>query len=382
MARAPARRALWAAAVLAVLCACSESPAGLAAGPRAAVGVAAGYGHSCALAASGAVYCWGDDSGGQLGDGFSDWSATPVQLADRHSFTALGNGGLCGLTTDGLIHCWGSSAGRAGGLPGPYRATSAWRFTDFVAYGSSGCGLDRSGAAFCWGFGELGQLGNDTTLSSDTPVPVAGAHRFRKLAVGSQHACGLDDDGAAWCWGDGYYGQLGTDSLAVPRYRTRPARVLGDIRFRDLSAWFYHTCGVATDGVAWCWGYNYFGVLGSAIIPVDLWTRVPAAVSGRSDFVTIGTGYDHTCGVTASGAAWCWGANSWGQLGTGDTASSTRPVAVRGGLRFTSVSVGERHTCGVTGEGYVYCWGDNRWGKLGDGTTTRRTEPVQVSLFP
>src|SRR5437879_3445421 len=95
--------------------------------------------------------------------------------------------------------------------------------------------------------------------------------------------------------------------------------------------------------------------------------------------VRVRAGGFHTCGVTLSGAADCWGNNPYGQLGNGTTTNSDVPVAVSGGLAFAAVSAGNTHTCGVTPSGAAYCWGDNLYGELGNGATTTSDVPVAVS---
>jgi alpha-tubulin suppressor-like RCC1 family protein len=138
-----------------------------------------------------------------------------------------------------------------------------------------------------------------------------------------------------------------------------------------------HTCAVTTGGLAYCWGANTFGQLGDGTATQQ---EAPVAVSGGLTFSTVSaTGASHTCGVTSGGAGYCWGWNGSGELGDGSTAASAVPVPVTGGLVFAAVSAGGGHTCGLTTSGSAYCWGLNDLGQLGDGTTTQRTSPVAVS---
>jgi hypothetical protein len=104
------------------------------------------------------------------------------------------------------------------------------------------------------------------------------------------------------------------------------------------------------------------------------------AVTGS--FVAITAGLRHTCALTATGTASCWGANTFGQLGDGSTTTRTSPTAVAGGLSFAYLKAGDLSTCGVTSTGVAYCWGDNENGQLGDGTTTNSPVPVKVAFQP
>ena len=103
------------------------------------------------------------------------------------------------------------------------------------------------------------------------------------------------------------------------------------------------------------------------------------AVLGGLTFTAVSTGVAHTCGLTTSGAAYCWGYNNRGQLGDGTTTNRTSPVAVVGGFTFARVSAGADYSCGVTTAGAAYCWGRNGESQLGDGTTTDRFTPVRVA---
>ena len=157
----------------------------------------------------------------------------------------------------------------------------------------------------------------------------------------------------------------------------------------EFSAGGVHTCGVTTSDGAFCWGSNSSGQLGGSAaseceISYYYGSGVPCSttavtVAGGFAFAAVSAGRSHTCGLTTGGAAYCWGDNVQGQLGDGSTISSGTPVPVAGGLMFGAVSAGDGFTCGLTASGAAYCWGYNGVGELGNGTTTNSPIPVAVT---
>jgi alpha-tubulin suppressor-like RCC1 family protein len=145
-----------------------------------------------------------------------------------------------------------------------------------------------------------------------------------------------------------------------------------------------HTCGLTSAGAAYCWGDNSYGQLGTTTnTGTDTPNPTPTAVSVPSGvtFVSLEAGVYHTCGLTSAGAAYCWGDSGNGQLGNGTTTGSSAPVAVSApeGVTFAGLAAGSYHNCGVTSAGAAYCWGFNGYGQLGDGTTTSRATPTAVT---
>lgn len=244
------------------------------------------------------------------------------------------------------------------------------------------CTVDENGRAYCWGRGDLGQIGNGSTANQLRPVAVAAGLTFTRIEAGRFHNCALTADGQAYCWGYNFSGQIGNGSgpnniCAINQpCRLTPTEVLGGIVFTSLSAGTRNTCALTSDNRAYCWGEAAFGALGNGT-QVD--ARTPQPVSGGHAFVTISTGLDAACAVTTDGQGYCWGAGGSGMLGNGSTATRLTPFPVAGGLTFTSIKVGSVHTCGLTMTGQAYCWGSGAFGKLGNGLLANQLTPVPVS---
>lgn len=287
--------------------------------------VSAGASHSCGVTLAGAAYCWGDNSSGDLGDGTTAQRTSPVAVSGGLTFamvSAAGNDYTCGVTTAGAAYCWGDNGAGQLGNGGttnsttPVAVTGGLTFSMVSAGYSHTCGVTTAGSAYCWGFNGVGKLGNGDTTSSTMPVAVSGGFSFAAVSAGGDFTCGVTT-GAAYCWGANALGQLGNGSTTTS---TTPVAVAGGLDFRQVSAGEgSHTCGVTTAGAAYCWGTNYYGALGHG--PTASST-IPLEVFGALVFTTISAGYAHTCGVTSGGATYCWGANWGGQLGIGSVTPS------------------------------------------------------------
>jgi alpha-tubulin suppressor-like RCC1 family protein len=231
--------------------------------------------------------------------------------------------------------------------------------------------------------------GEDATSPGSDPEAAPGAAptlataaatalSFSSVSAGVNHTCGIATDGRAYCWGSNTSGQLGDGTRTM---RLRPVPVAGGLHFLELRAGDGHTCGIATDSRAYCWGSGGYGQLGDGTTTSTQLS--PVAVAGGRKFRSISAGRRYTCAVNFYDVAFCSGDNTWGQLGIGSGPPyvffSTTPVRVLGGLHFRRVNAGASHTCGATTDDRGYCWGHNSTGELGDGSSTNRTKPVAVA---
>jgi alpha-tubulin suppressor-like RCC1 family protein len=341
--------------------------------------ISAGGFHTCGRTTAGQVYCWGANAGGQLGDGTTGASSGPTRVAGNLTFASVSAGGMftCGLTNAGVAYCWGSGPlgdGNNSASPMPVAVAGNLTFSAIDAGASHVCATTSSGAAFCWGNNSEGAVGTGSQYGSTVPAPVFGGP-FSTLTAGNWHSCGLTSGGAAYCWGYNLDGELGNGVITVSS-SARPLPVDGGLTFLSLSAGGKHTCGVASGGTAYCWGDNGELQLGTGMVNESY---MPVSVYGIT-FTMVSSGREHTCGVTTASEAYCWGYNVDGQLGNGFFGrTGSGPAIVEGDLTFSSVTAGGDHTCGLTPTGAAYCWGSDNGGQLGTGLYTRSATPVAVT---
>lgn len=204
----------------------------------------------------------------------------------------------------------------------------------------------------------------------DPVAPDLSGVRWTDVTAGAFHSCGISREGNAFCWGSNTAGQLGTGSEIARALR--PRRVSASALFSDIDAGLGHTCAVTEAGGVLCWGDNEFGQLGNGTDEDELG---PVTVVREGSFVAVSAGGNHTCALDRAGRLACWGRNTNGQLGRAASEMETIPRPVETDVRFGSVSAGGNHTCAVSIDAVVYCWGANRAGQLGVGSASDASFP-------
>jgi len=276
-------------------------------------------------------------------------------------------------------------------VPAPQAALAASQGTASIAAGGyQSCSIE-SGKAYCWGDNGFGELGDGSTAGSSVPVAVdtsgvLAGKTLTQIAAGGGFTCALDTAGAAYCWGLNNWGNLGdgsTTSSGVP-VAVDTGGVLAGKTLTQIAVGGEHACALDSSGAAYCWGLNSSGELGAGSTADS---SVPEAVdaggvlAGKT-LTQITAGDESTCAVDTEGVAYCWGLNNHGQLGDGSGAVfSTVPVEVDAGGALagrTLITAGESDACALDTAGAAYCWGGNAYGELGDGSTVAASIPVPV----
>ena len=406
-------------AAVAVAATTGAGPTPAAAAEQAApviVGITAGSGHSLGLDDDGAIYAWGGNTSGQLGDGTTDAALTPKPLTDRGEIpadvqivqvVAAGTRSLA-LGDDGKVYGWGANGdgqlgdGSTAARAKPVAAVAGTipagvKIVRISASASSTYAVGDDGRAYAWGANGSGLLGDGTTVARQAPVAVAQGEvpagvKLVDIAAGEagSHVIALGDDGKAYAWGPGGNGRLGTGSTESSTTPVAVAQgaIPAGVKLVRAGVGIGNSLALGDDGAVYAWGDALFGALGdgtasgSRPTPVRVSTgAVPAGVK----LVDLTVLARSSVALGDDGKAYVWGYNMYGQVGDGTTVNRTTPVAlaqgaIPAGVRLTAVG-GKHYAATALGDdGRAYAWGNNGSGQLGDDTRTHRSVPIAVGF--
>ncbi len=389
------------------------------------------YQNTCVLIEGGRVRCWGANYVGQLGYGHTDDigdNETPadvgdVMLPEPGVELTMGDSHTCVLLADSAVRCWGQgSCGKLG--YGNVNNIGDDEFPVSIidvpiggaalevdAGGSQTCARLNDGKMRCWGCGSGGQLGyaNANNIGDDEPpanagdVPVGGAVIAQSTGIG--HTCAILANGAIRCWGQGFDGRLGygnTNSIgdnetpaAAGNVPAIPLGLPPTTKATALALGLNMSCALFDTGDVLCWGSNFGGQLGqgnTTTIGDDEFPATLAPIDLGAPAVSISAGDTHVCALLETDEVICWGSNTSGQLGRGntlpigddETPASLGPIDL--GAPVKQIDAGGNHTCAVLMNNQVRCWGINGDGELGLGNTNNvgddelptAVEPVQI----
>lgn len=360
------------------------------------VQLAVGEKHACGVTGLGYAACWGTGTSGQLGTGSTATTGFPTQVVDLDgvSMVTAGESHTCAIAgASRTAYCWGSNAegqsgnGAASSSVVPVavlRSTNTLTEVDDIAAGAAhSCAVQSGGSVYCWGQRANGRLGNGLTSEGFSgAVQVLNENhdyfdQAKNVAVGRTFSCALTLTKTVVCWGSNGFGQLGRPDT-VTEESPYPLEVPGIANAQAIAAGNAFACAIV-DGRVWCWGDNTYRQLGRTDT-VD--TDVPAPVAGLSGVTAISAGALHVCALTNAGEVWCWGENQYGVLGV-DTLTfqmSATPIQVQVN-DASQIKSGTSSACAVAA-GVTQCWGNNLQRQLGRGNQGPSEDTVPQPVEP
>jgi RHS repeat-associated protein len=349
--------------------------------------VAGGSTWTTALRPDGTVWTSGANAQGELGNGTTTSSMTPVhvpgltnvvQVASTADGYPIGNAVSAALEANGSVWTWGTGSNDTLGTGStaqadlPVQVSGLPPIIAVAAGGESMLALDDKGDVWAWGKNADGEVGNGTTSPVTTPVQVLTG--VSAIAAGGLHSLAVKTDGTVWAWGNNTDGELGTGSTTSS---DTPVAVPGLSGIVQVSAGEVDSYAVGLDGSVWSWGYNGDGELGTGSSATQATT--PQPLTGLSGVKAVTGGGYAAAALLTNGTVYTWGSNAEGVLGQGDTANSSSPVQVAGVTGAAALTVGFVTMIAVTADGAQTAWGYDADGEFGDGETTSTDAPRTVT---
>lgn len=368
---------------------CGSSTTGCNDPVRMSLGIGAASNTTCAIRSPDDLYCWGENSNGEVGTGTTGSVGAPVavrSLSGTIVDSASGATHSCAVVATGRVYCWGENGeGQIGDNTlvsrlTPTLVSGITTAVEVVAGFNFTCARLLSGAVQCWGYNIARQLGVDDTMRRVVPTNVVGVSDATSLSASTLRVCATRAGGTVVCWGSGHTGRAST---TIP----------GGLAATKVATGLNHTCAIA-GGEVFCWGGNEAGELGNGgTTPVSSPIRIGtwrSRVVGDVAAVDITAGNEHTCVAGSNGSLACWGSNSSGQVGNASMMDALGPVYLTSVTGVFDVEAGALYTCALSQARpaspsdpapptSMYCWGENGSGELGHSMTTDVRVPTLVS---
>ena len=336
------------------------------------VSVSLGDTHTAAITESGDLYCWGNNSHGQVmeddGSSYMVPPRTPRKILSNVASVSLGERHSTAITTDGDLYSWGSNGfGQAGIDSDQYKTAPSKILSNVASVSARGChsaAITTDGDLYCWGENYHGEIGNGSTDDQYTPTKILSD--VASVSYGDTHTAAITTSGDLYCWGGNSYGQVGNGSTDN---QYTPTKILSDVV--SVSLGFNYSAAITTSGDLYCWGDNSFGKVGGS---TPLYISTPAKI--LSNVVSVSLGFNHTAAITTSGDLYCWGENWGGKVGNGSTSTQYTPAKILSNI--AAVSLGDNHSVAITTSGDLYCWGYNGDGQVGNGSRDAQYTPAKI----
>jgi alpha-tubulin suppressor-like RCC1 family protein len=334
---------------------------------------------------------WGDNGYGQLGNNTETYASTYTDVAQLQNLqqVSVGSTHTLGLTSDGSVWAWGSNVNGELGIGNEINYATPRLVAGLSGVTQVAAGLDHSlalrsdGTVWAWGDNRAGELGDGTTTERMAPVQVAGLTGVTQIAAGSEWSLALKSDGTVWGWGGNQWGQLG---VAEPTAFTAPRQIPGLARVTAIAAGALFGLAIerrsllTTQNEVLAWGQDVLGELGNGS-PCLCGYVTPAVVTGigAPQVSGIAAGQQTALALGADGSVWGWGSNAQGELRGGQVGALERPVPVlNAGSGVTQLAVGTGHVLALLSNGTVEAWGADQYGQLGTGTVASEDQAPAV----
>ena len=361
--------------------------------------ISTGANHSAGITQDGALFLWGLNTAGQLGDGTTANRSSPVKLGSSSwvmvdCLGAVGSATAAIRSSDRALFTWGQNTlgqlgdGTTVSKSSPVQiGLSSWGMIGGAFTVLAGSLTSLSGNLYAWGAGANGaRAGISTSTNVSSPVQVGllsyrlspvqvGTESWTTISAGLSYAVGKLANGQVYGWGLGTSGQLG-DGTTVSKSSPVFASITSGISWADLTAAEVTSYGRAANGAIYSWGGGALGQLGDGTTV----TKSTLVKIGAESWTQLKAGGSHVIGVLANGKIAAWGLNIRGQLGDGTTLNKSSPVVI-GASSWSFATAGVNTAMAISTDGALWSWGDNQYGQLAQGSTISRSSPVQVGTL-
>lgn len=397
--------------------------------------ISAGWKHTCALDVQNQIWCWGRGHEGQLGFENPNRVFVPTKINHDPENTGQNLSFIdlevrdetgCAIDHNHQLWCWGNSEFDQLGINRrpfsrlavkidhrPFNNNDPLLFKKVSPSTEHICGLSLNNKIWCWGNNVVGNLGNNSKVSSPVPQTIHSRNnlRFTHLSSGRYNNCALSFEGELWCWGPDYGGKLGNKDKGASIIPERIPIVINppeeesltcnlndgncSSNYTKLTATGGSICGLTQENQLWCWGSNSENQLGIASINYSILPRHLNSISELEptpDFIDVSMGNLHTCAISDDNKGWCWGKGEYGQLANGESGDAgiqseypsqiSAPANLGRDLSLTQISSGVFHSCGLDDENKIWCWGDNEYGQLGTRNNELANLPTKIDHDP
>lgn len=351
----------------------------------------------------GELWAWGTGANGAMGDGTTTAKSSPVKVAGglRWLYAAGGsvndNSRAVGITANGLAYSWGATnngvlgTGVNASSSSPVLLAGNLKFKKIVVGDDSSMhAITPAGAGYAWGFNSQGELGQNNVTSKSSPVAMVGSVVFKDIAADYRCTAGLSSIGEVYVWGRNDEGQLGQGNNGPGTEKSSPVKVSGlSSGFQKIVAGALGWVALDANGRCWGWGSNANGEIGDGTAGFGNDKASPVStVQGSLVFTELYSTKDASLGgatliaKATNGNYYGWGANSSGQMGSGNTSARSSPVQVLTGHDFLWLNAQQNGFNGIKKDGTIWAWGANGSGQLGDSTNVSKSTPTQLTNHP